>query len=53
MVDNTYDELLHIVPYKGQDVWWELSHMEYHPMRDRFNKSIEIQLTEVDSAVIG
>ena len=35
-VDDTYDELLRIVPFKSQDVWWEPSQIEYHPVQDCF-----------------
>ena len=49
LVDNTYDQL---IPYKKQDVWWEPTQIEYHPIQDRFIELIEIRLTEADGTVV-
>ena len=38
-VDEAYDKLLWIMPYKSQDVWWEPTHIEYHPVRDQYTKT--------------
>ena len=53
LVDETYDELLRIVLYKSQDVWWEPIQIEYHPVRDRFIESIELRLTEIDDGTVA
>ena len=52
MVDDTYDQLIHIVPYKSSDVWWEPPQIKYHPVQDQFFESIEIGLTEADGTVV-
>ena len=52
-VDDTYDQLLRIIPYKSQDVWWEPTQFEYHPVQDRFIESIEIRLTEANGTAFS
>ena len=34
---DSCDDLLRVVLYKSQDVWWVPSQIEYHPIRDRLS----------------